>query len=60
MLRPGSFRIPDKYVLFTGQKGGHKNSAINITGCLPLLKEPDMYVVCTYLKYTNEELALFD
>ncbi len=58
--RKTDISLPEKYILFTGQRGGFKNFNRFICACAPVIKNTDISVVCTYVKFTDEELGLFD
>lgn len=40
--------LPEKYILFTGNRSGYKNFAVFVKGVLPVLREdPELNVICT-------------
>lgn len=57
-----SNKLPKKYILFTGNRGGYKNFQ-NFTEALKdfLLKDDDLYLVCAGGgNFTSTELEIFD
>jgi glycosyltransferase involved in cell wall biosynthesis len=54
----GSDQIPEKYILFVGNRSGYKNFSFFIQSVCRLLLESDLHVVCTGKKFDHEELEL--
>lgn len=50
-----SFDFDKPYILFTGQRGGYKNFLPFCKAVAPILKENDLYLVCTGQPFNTEE-----
>lgn len=52
--------LPEKYILFVGNRWSYKNFNFFLEAAIPLLqKEKDLYLVCTGPDFTKEELSCF-
>ncbi len=52
-------KLPDKYLLFTGDRIGYKNFDRFIKACAPILREKSIYLICTGKKFSSDELTVF-
>lgn len=52
-------KIPGDYILFTGQRWIYKNFERFIRASAKVLISHDLYLVCTAMEFTTEELRLF-
>jgi glycosyltransferase involved in cell wall biosynthesis len=50
----------ENYILYTGQRGGYKNSDAFIAAVAPLLLRYDLRLICTGQRFTGYELALLE
>jgi glycosyltransferase involved in cell wall biosynthesis len=51
--------LPDRYILFIGQRWHYKNFNRFIRACSSLAKELDFKIICTASSFTDEEHVLF-
>jgi glycosyltransferase involved in cell wall biosynthesis len=53
-----SYREKEKYLLFTGQRGGYKNFLNFVTAVAPLLCKYNLRLLCTGNQFNKDEIAL--
>lgn len=55
-----NLKLPEKYLLFVGNRKGYKNFNFFINSVASILKEnKDLYIVCTGAAFSQEELDFF-
>lgn len=52
--------VPEKFILFTGERGNYKNFYKFINACSSVLIEFGLHLVCTANKFSKSELKQFD
>lgn len=56
-----SLQLPEKYILFVGERNGYKNFSRFYKAVLPLLSEEEnLSIVCTGKQFTAQELKMFN